>query len=170
MLAALTPLVDPGPAAPVRTPAPTNPGRRVLQLAPGIWIVRFAYWQPASVLDHNADLPAPDGPEQLRQVLPLQDWLHEDWHAQAACRGMGEQLFFGDSPDERPTLKLSELAKARAVCRRCPVARDCLDRALTRPEKFGVWAGTSGRQRERMLLQIEAGWDKDALIDTWLSR
>ena len=35
-------------------------------------------------------------------------------------------------------------AKGRALCRRCPVASECLDLALARGEGFGIWGGTSG--------------------------
>lgn len=32
----------------------------------------------------------------------------------------------------------------------CPVRDECLDRALTTGEKFGVWGGTSERERRRL--------------------
>lgn len=39
---------------------------------------------------------------------------------------------------------------ALAVCSSCPVRTTCLDHALTAPERFGVWGGTTAEQR---------GWD-----------
>ena len=35
----------------------------------------------------------------------------------------------------------------RALCRRCPVAEQCLELALTEGEAFGIWGGTSERER-----------------------
>lgn len=127
--------------------------RRVIELAPGCWIIKYK--------PHSRILIA----EPPRRVYP-----HPDWHAGAACAGMGDELFFGASPDERPTLKLSELARARAVCKGCPVAQACLTWAMDKPEKFGVWAGTSGRQRDRMRTAIDAGTDQELLIKAWLTR
>lgn len=41
-------------------------------------------------------------------------------------------------------------APAKAACGRCPVKDDCLDFALTNGEKFGIWGGTSERERRRI--------------------
>lgn len=67
-----------------------------------------------------------------------------DWWDQAACAGMGVELFF-------PT-DGTGLAAAQAICARCPVARTCLEEALTMPdtEDFGVRGGMSERERRRM--------------------
>jgi WhiB family redox-sensing transcriptional regulator len=168
MLATLTEISDPRPAQACFGAASPRLGRskRVLELAPGVWIVRFKQWQPAAVLDTNSELPLRvELPEVTKRILPF-----VEWHERARCRGMGEETFFGADPDERPTLKLSELARARAICAQCSVARECLQWALSKPEKFGVWGGTSGRQRDRMWLLIEAGYDPDTIIDTWLNR
>lgn len=64
------------------------------------------------------------------------------WHAQAACLGVGNHLFF---------LELGEPSdQATAVCRSCPVRKPCLEYALDSNIKFGVWGGTSERQRRKM--------------------
>lgn len=163
----LTRTQHPGPAR-LRldsTPPRVGTGRRIIELAPGIWIVRYSQWRPASALDVHAELPVAVPTEVPKRVFP---W--PDWHRLAACRDAGDRLFFGDDPDERPTLRLSDLAKARAICAQCPVARTCLHWALTKPERFGIWGGTSGRQRDRMALQLEAGRSLDEVLDAWLNR
>jgi len=164
----LTRLQDAGPARPRLTTAPPRVGtsRRIAELAPGIWISHFSQWQPASALGSYARLPLVVPPIEV----PRRQFPWPVWHELAACRGAGDRLFFGDDPDERPTLSRSDLAKARAICEQCPVARTCLAWALTKPERFGVWGGTSGRQRDRMLLEIEAGRPVDQVIDGWLGR
>ena len=42
------------------------------------------------------------------------------------------------------------VAFARQLCRRCPVKSECLDFAMATNESFGVWGGTSERERRRM--------------------
>lgn len=39
---------------------------------------------------------------------------------------------------------------AVALCTTCPLRRACLDGALARGEKFGVWGGTTENDRARM--------------------
>ncbi|CAN5911423.1 hypothetical protein BH23ACT2_BH23ACT2_18440 [soil metagenome] len=58
------------------------------------------------------------------------------WHASAACRGVGAELFFperGASTDD-----------ARALCAVCPVVDEC--RSAGEGEQ-GVWGGASAQQR-----------------------
>ncbi|WP_320443241.1 WhiB family transcriptional regulator [Rhodococcus opacus] len=69
-----------------------------------------------------------------------------DWQLQAQCRSMDARLFFPDDGVSRTTRKsLERLAKA--VCRRCPVQRDCKNHALEAKETYGVWGGTSESER-----------------------
>lgn len=41
--------------------------------------------------------------------------------------------------------------KAKAICAMCPVKRGCLEYALTHDIRYGVWGGTSPRERQRIL-------------------
>ncbi len=43
-------------------------------------------------------------------------------------------LFFSDDD--------LEIARAKAICRSCPLSAACLDNALARGEAYGVWGGT----------------------------
>ncbi len=65
------------------------------------------------------------------------------WRQHAACRGVSPQLFHPDADDD------AEMAKA--ICARCPVRVTCLEHALTADEAFGVWGGTTERERRRIL-------------------
>lgn len=41
--------------------------------------------------------------------------------------------------------------EAKTICQGCSVQAECLDYALMHPrERFGVWGGTSERERRRM--------------------
>lgn len=76
-------------------------------------------------------------PDYLVELLP-------DWHLDAACRGMDPAIFF---PERGKSIR-----KARAVCAQCPVQTECLDFAVETPlgDDFGIWGGTSERQRRPM--------------------
>ena len=64
------------------------------------------------------------------------------WQDHAACRDAPSWVMFparGESLDP-----------ARAYCAACPVRAECLDWALTTGQTYGVWGGTSERERRRM--------------------
>jgi WhiB family redox-sensing transcriptional regulator len=49
------------------------------------------------------------------------------------CRQADPDLWFAVSP--------VDLERAKVLCRRCPIRRDCLAAALRRAEPWGVWGG-----------------------------
>lgn len=63
------------------------------------------------------------------------------WRDEAACRGMDSEVFFAEQRGR-------STREARAVCAECPVSELCLEYALDRPEKMGVWGGTVPKERE----------------------
>jgi WhiB family redox-sensing transcriptional regulator len=71
--------------------------------------------------------------------------MADDWTEQAACRGMDPDLFFPE--------RGHSTAEAKAVCGSCPVRDTCLDEALARSERFGIWGGKSERERRRLRTQ-----------------
>jgi len=62
-----------------------------------------------------------------------------------ACRGLDTGLLYPDNDED------AQIAKQ--VCEVCGVQQVCLDSALTRREKVGVWGGATERERRRMLRQ-----------------
>jgi WhiB family redox-sensing transcriptional regulator len=50
-----------------------------------------------------------------------------------------------------------QLARAKAVCARCPVAAQCLDYALATGQQHGVWGGTSEEERKAMRRRLRVG-------------
>jgi WhiB family redox-sensing transcriptional regulator len=64
----------------------------------------------------------------------------ERWRARAACAGADPEIFAierGQSADP-----------ARAYCQRCAVRTECLEHAFALGQgAFGVWGGTSARER-----------------------
>jgi WhiB family redox-sensing transcriptional regulator len=66
-------------------------------------------------------------------VLGLQ--LSQDWSA-AACKsesGVLTDFFFSS--------EVADIARAKAICLRCPLKHGCLADALARREPCGVWGG-----------------------------
>ena len=66
------------------------------------------------------------------------------WRGDARCRGTEAEVFYApgtDGPD-------SDVA--RAMCLGCPVRVQCLDFAVATGELFGVWGGTTPRERRRL--------------------
>jgi WhiB family redox-sensing transcriptional regulator len=65
-----------------------------------------------------------------------------DWQAYARCTEVDPEIFF---PERGGSSKA-----ARAVCSTCPVRAECLEYALNNKEQFGIWGGTSERERRRL--------------------
>lgn len=64
------------------------------------------------------------------------------WTVDAACKDKPQELFY-------PT-RGEEVGLAKEICAGCPVRQPCLDYALDNGERFGVWGGTSERERRRI--------------------
>ncbi len=62
-----------------------------------------------------------------------------------ACRGVDPDLFFPDRGES--------LEPAKRICGECAVRDECLEHALANGERFGVWGGTSERERRRIRRQ-----------------
>lgn len=62
------------------------------------------------------------------------------WMARRNCRGV--DMFPSDG---------AGVAAAKRICEDCPVKQRCLDYALDNKIEFGVFGGTSERERRRIL-------------------
>ena len=85
--------------------------------------------------------------------LPLPLVAHWDWQNDAACRGMDSATFF-HPVNERNAARKDRIASAKAICRRCPAIKECLEYALRVREPYGVWGGRSEAERA-LLLGVE---------------
>jgi WhiB family redox-sensing transcriptional regulator len=65
------------------------------------------------------------------------------WLREAACIGEDPELFFPLSELESDP----QVARARAVCRRCRVLLACRAWALEQGEDAGIWGATTAAQR-----------------------
>ena len=65
------------------------------------------------------------------------------WRKQGACQGLDPAVFYPSTEEEAED--------AKAVCAQCQVQAKCLEYALSRREKDGVWGGATERERRRVL-------------------
>ncbi|HZJ26878.1 MAG TPA: WhiB family transcriptional regulator [Acidimicrobiia bacterium] len=66
------------------------------------------------------------------------------WRDLASCRGLGPALFYAEEEDGE------DVREAKALCGECSVRRQCLEQALAANERYGVWGGTTPRERRRL--------------------
>ena len=67
-------------------------------------------------------------------------WLGSlPWMEFAACVGHDPELWFPDGHGRHD----AETREARAICATCAVQAECLDLAVVRGEKYGIWGGVS---------------------------
>jgi WhiB family redox-sensing transcriptional regulator len=77
-----------------------------------------------------------------------------DWRHEAACRDEDPELFFPVS-EMGPGARQAEAAKA--VCARCPVRAQCLEYALDNGLDYGIFGGTTERERRGLLRRSRSG-------------
>ncbi|CAN5767451.1 N/A [soil metagenome] len=65
-----------------------------------------------------------------------------EWQSDARCAEVDPEIFF---PERGGSSK-----SARSVCALCSVRLECLEYALNNKEQFGIWGGTSERERRRL--------------------
>jgi WhiB family redox-sensing transcriptional regulator len=70
------------------------------------------------------------------------------WRDAALCAQSDPEAWFPE--------KGGSSREAKAVCRMCLVRADCLEYALDKQEKFGIWGGMSERERRRIKRQAVA--------------
>ncbi len=66
----------------------------------------------------------------------------ESWRDDAICSQIDPEMWFPD--------KGGSTREAKKVCLGCPVRLECLQYALDRDERFGIWGGLSERERRRL--------------------
>lgn len=72
------------------------------------------------------------------------------WHDRAACRDEDPELFFPTATSGPEYERQVRLAKA--VCERCDVRRQCLEDAIRRQVRDGIWGGMTDVERRRLVL------------------
>lgn len=68
-----------------------------------------------------------------------------EWRDAAACRDEDPETFFPEGQAGRTIM--NQVDDAKAVCRQCPVRRECLCFAVDTGQDFGVWGGLTADER-----------------------
>lgn len=66
------------------------------------------------------------------------------------CAGVGHEIFFPENEKN-----VIAVGKALAFCSGCPVLDECYEYAMDN-EEFGVWGGTTARQRRSIKRKAKA--------------
>ena len=77
-----------------------------------------------------------------------------DWQLRAACRGLGDAMFYPPA-NERGRYKRRREQAAKVVCATCPVIQPCLAWALSTGEAYGVWGGLTAEERANLATDAE---------------
>lgn len=70
------------------------------------------------------------------------------WMDDAECHNYSNELFY--PKESRGIGYAAAVAVAKEVCGSCPVRSKCLDYALKTDQQYGIWGGTTIRDRENI--------------------
>jgi WhiB family redox-sensing transcriptional regulator len=82
------------------------------------------------------DVPLPNGPQSFS--------FEDPWRAEAACKTRDDVDPMWWFPDH---MRGRGHANAIRICMTCPVRSECLEYALTAPERHGIWGGMNEGER-----------------------
>ena len=68
--------------------------------------------------------------------------VEEQWQDRALCAQTDPEAFFPE--------KGGSTREAKRICQGCEVKSECLEYALLKDERFGIWGGLSERERRRL--------------------
>lgn len=89
----------------------------------------------------DVTVPSPDEPGARADSA--------SWWEYGLCRAWDADLFC--VPDGvSPSRKRAQEAKAKGICRTCPVRERCLAEAMARGEQYGVWGGLDTDERRQL--------------------
>lgn len=72
-----------------------------------------------------------------------------DWFDKAACKDYPSEIFYADGEDKDEDAKREAMAKV--ICKKCPVAAECLMHAIRKDEKYGVWGSFAPKERKNLI-------------------
>lgn len=74
------------------------------------------------------------------------DAFDRDWMVRGRCVGMDPEAFFPNLPGRNGR---AQAEKAAAICRSCPVIRECAAYQKATHSGFGVWGGNALHEQRR---------------------
>lgn len=110
-------------------------------------------WISADLATRSPEPENPTDPLKYRGITKL--W--PEWHLQALCLGDAFGLYFG-SNNSRITYGSATNRRAKELCAQCPVFEECLAASFGFREEYGIWAGTTRKERMAFFKDIDAGY------------
>ena len=103
--------------------------------------------QLMAVNDDDIVIDDIDGPVDLDLADAVDNELPPElaWQERALCAQTDPEAFFPE--------KGGSTHEAKRVCMACEVRSECLEYALAKDERFGIWGGLSERERRRVKKQ-----------------
>jgi WhiB family redox-sensing transcriptional regulator len=89
----------------------------------------------------------------MMRCVTAAEGYQENWREFAACLSAEPELFF---PAVSADLDDRQVERAKAVCKVCPVRRECLQFALATRQSYGVWGGMAERERRVARMPVPA--------------
>ena len=87
----------------------------------------------------------------MAQVAQPRTDLSRTWQDQGACLDVESDDFFPPALPETSAERDAREARAKVICARCDVRRECLDWSLAIQEPHGVWGGLGEVERRKIL-------------------
>lgn len=84
----------------------------------------------------------------MQETLEVADLIGgaPQWQERALCSQTDPEAFFPE--------KGGSTREAKRICGRCEVQAECLQYALARDERFGIWGGHSERERRKLKVRV----------------
>ena len=99
----------------------------------------------------------------MKRPAEQTDYKKVDW-SKANCTGIAVGVFYSYE-EARTQNSVNTTRYARSVCAACPIMTDCFQYAL-KHEDYGIWGGTTNREREFLKngkldgISMRAGFDE----------
>ena len=72
----------------------------------------------------------------------LCDYVGEELYRSRGCSGIDTNIFFPEFDNNLSRLeKKKVIDQAVRICMNCPIRKECLDWALSRGQRIGIWGG-----------------------------
>ena len=75
------------------------------------------------------------------------DWDDSGWREGAVCRDTDPDRFF---PAGTTGIAVEQIDVAKAMCRSCPVRKQCLEFSMATNQEAGIWGGSTEDERRKM--------------------
>jgi len=95
------------------------------------------------------EIPCQGSAQDKKSEVPMTEVNNRaGWWSRAACATADPDLFF---PISHSGPALRQVMRAKAICARCEIQRECLRYALDAGSIQGVWGGMTEMERRRLI-------------------